>query len=85
MLKDIESHDWMTNDADTGTERKLKSIQEYHLKPNSWYEKIKDLTFDTQFFSEIPYELPYDKCMVRWENKSPKDSDYWGPVWTSIN
>lgn len=82
LVEAIEKHDWSIEPEDTCLVRRQKSIDAYNLYPNTWYEKIKDLTFETHFYDEIPDILPYDKCMVRWENKSPKDSEHWGPVST---
>lgn len=81
LVDDIELHDWKTKNSTT-EEKRLESIKAYHLYQDTWYPLIKDLTFETIFYDEIPDELPFDKCMVRWENKSPKDSKYWGPVST---
>lgn len=84
MIEDLEIYDWNSNGNETGESLKEKSISSYWLTDKldqiNWYESIKDLTFESKFYHEIPDILPYDKCMVRWENKSPKDSDYWGPV-----
>jgi hypothetical protein len=80
FIEDLERHDWKSNSRETSNSLREKSIRSYWLTENSWYETIRDLTFETKFYSEIPEVLPYDTCMVRWENKSPKDSKYWGPV-----
>lgn len=91
LIDDLERHDWRSTNEETGESLKMKSISAYWLKNDNchscdneinWYREVKDLTFETKFYSEIPETLPYDKCMVRWENKSPKDSEYWGPVST---
>jgi hypothetical protein len=82
-MEEYEEHDWSTNLSMSNKERKEKSIESYYL--HNWYEKVKDLTFETHFYSEetLPDKLPFDKSMVRWENKSPKDNkDLWGPVST---
>jgi hypothetical protein len=80
--EEIEKHDWDITPQMTNSERKKKSISSYYLP--AWYEKIKDWTCKTFFYSleELPEKLPFDKCMVRWENKSPKTSPDWGPVST---
>ena len=80
-INTIEKHDWGITDEDTGTEQFEKSKSAYYLTPDN-YEKIKGLTFETEFYGKIPDILPFDgiPLMVRWENKSPKDSEYWGPV-----
>lgn len=81
LVDDIEEHDWKASNI-TGNEKRIRSIKAYHLCHDTWYPAIQDLTFETKFYNEIPEVLPFDKCMVRWENKSPKDSEYWGPVST---
>ena len=46
---------------------------------------MKEYTFDTKIYDsieKIPDCLPWKKCMVRYENKSPKDSELWGPIST---
>lgn len=83
FIEPMEKNDWDVNPQDDNIVRKCKSIQAYWL--NYWYEEMKDVTFETVFYndiSDIPDVLPFDKCMVRYENKSPKDSDYWGPIST---
>ena len=81
LISDLEIHYWGSNTCETGESLRQKSINSYWLTPSTvWYEAIKDLTFETKFYTEIPTILPYDKCMVRWQDKSPKDSIYWGPV-----
>jgi hypothetical protein len=73
MIEDLEIHDWNSNGNETGESLKEKSISSYWLTYKldqiNWYEAIKDLTFETKFYHEIPDILPYDKCMVRWKNK----------------
>jgi hypothetical protein len=85
MCEEIERHDWnIDHKNDTYNEQKQKSISAYYV--DNWYNKLidKDITFLTYFYSHdnLPEKLPFEKCMVRWENKSPKDSEYWGPVST---
>lgn len=80
-MEEIEFHDWGVTPEMENSIRREKSIQAYWLP--EWYDKIKDLTFATEFYSnsaDIPKIFP--KSMVRWENKSPKDSEFWGPVET---
>lgn len=86
-IEEIEFNDWQILNDMNNEERKQKSISSYYL--NEWYNKIKNLTFETYIFpintkveDACPSILPFDKCMVRYENKSPKDSEYWGPVST---
>lgn len=77
-MEEIEFHDWgVTVDMDNSL-RRQRSIQAYWVP--EWYSKIADLTFATQFYTELPDSFP--KSMVRWESKSPKDSEHWGPVET---
>lgn len=77
-MEEIEYHDWgVTYDMDNA-ERRQRSIEAYWLP--KWYSKIEDLTFPTQFYKELP--ATFTKSMVRWESKSPKDSEFWGPVET---
>jgi len=76
-IEEIEKHDWDILPHMDDQERYEKSISAYWL--DRWYDKVADLTFETQFYKELPDKLPWPS-MVRWENKSPKDSEYWGPV-----
>ncbi len=79
----IESVDWNINDTDDGHMRYNKSINAYYM--NNWYEKVKEITFPTYFYNsleDIPDILPFSRSMVRYEHKSPSDSEYWGPVST---
>jgi hypothetical protein len=85
MLEQYEKNDWKVDNSMSNNERRLKSISAYYL--NEWYNKVKDITFDTYIYpisdtleKACPDVLPFDKCMVRYENKSPKDSEYWGPI-----
>lgn len=83
FVEEMELNDWNVKPNDDNEERKSKSIQAYWL--NNWYDKVKSITFETYIYNlenEIPDILPFDKCMVRYENKSPKDSEFWGPVST---
>jgi hypothetical protein len=46
---------------------------------------MKDITFGTVIYNnidDVPEVLPFSKCMLRYENKSPKDSEFWGHVST---
>ncbi len=78
--EEMEKHDWDITPQMSNAERKQKSISSYYLP--AWYEKIRDWTCKTFFYSleELPEKLPFEKCMVRWENKSPKTSPEWGSV-----
>jgi hypothetical protein len=83
FIEEIEENDWNIKPNDNNDYRKYKSIESYHL--HNWYDKINDITFNTHIyesFDDIPDILPFKKCMVRYENKSPKDSELWGPVTT---
>lgn len=71
MLEEIELHDWSED---------RNSISAYYL--DRWYEKVKSVTFPTFIYKSIPEILPFQRCMVRYENKSPKDSEFWGPATT---
>lgn len=77
-IEDQEFHDWKITPEMDNIARKNKSIEAYWL--NKWYQKMENITFKTYFyntFDEIPDILPFDKSMVRYENKSPKDSEFW--------
>ncbi|XWV26082.1 putative orfan [Tupanvirus soda lake] len=86
-IEATEFRDWsITNDMDNTT-RKNKSIEAYYLE--KWYECVKEITFSTYIYpiktcieDTCPEILPFKKCMVKYENKSPKDSEYWGPMKT---
>lgn len=87
MIEEIELHDWNVTNLTTNKDKSIKSISSYYL--DKWYNKIKDYTFDTIIYpindnieASCPDILPFAKCMVRYENKSPKDSEFWGPVTT---
>lgn len=83
ILEQIEYDDWNITPENSPEERKLKSISAYYLQ--NWYEKVKNITFKTYIYSdkdEIPEVLPFSKSIVRYENKSPKDSDFWQPIAT---
>lgn len=80
FIEDQEFDDWKITPEMDNTTRKQKSIEAYWL--DRWYEQMKDITFPTVIYNStdtIPDILPFDKCMVRHENKSPKDSEHWGP------
>ncbi|XWV24835.1 putative ORFan [Tupanvirus deep ocean] len=82
-----EFMDWsITNSMDNLT-RKNKSIEAYYL--DKWYDQVKEITFRTYIYpiennieDACPDILPFEKCMVKYENKSPKDSEFWGPMKT---
>lgn len=77
-MEEIEEHDWGVTPSMSNSERKERSISAYYLP--EWYEYVKDFTFPTSIHKILPETFP--KSMVRWEHKSPKDSEYWGPVTT---
>lgn len=86
-VEQIEKDDWKIINVDSDDIKRQKSISSYYL--NEWYEKIKDLTFETYIYkitndimTSLPEKLPFELCMVRYENKSPKDSEHWGPCRT---
>jgi len=86
FIEDQEKADWNIDPNMDNITRKLKSIQAYWL--DKWYDKMKTVTFETVMYDSldaIPDILPFDKCMVRYENKSPKDSDHWGPCCTKVH
>ena len=83
FIEEQELQDWHILPNMKNTLRKDKSIQSYWL--DEWYDKMKHITFPTVLYysiDEIPDILPFNKCMVRYEGKSPKDSEFWGPVST---
>lgn len=83
MIEVDEYNDWQINPNDDNLTRQTKSITAYWL--NNTYDAIANITFETIFytsFDEIPEILPFEQCMVRYENKSPKDSEFWGPIQT---
>ena len=85
-IEEQEYDDWGIYPHDPNDIRKQKSISAYWL--NNWIEDMSDYTFKTVIYSsvdQIPDILPFDKCMVRYENKSPKDSDLWGPISTKAD
>jgi len=83
FIEEQELNDWGIYPTDSNDMRKQKSISAYWL--NNWVECMDEYTFPTVIYNnleEIPDILPFAKCMCRYENKSPKDSDYWGPIST---
>lgn len=83
FIEEQELNDWDVNPHEPSSIRRQKSISAYWL--NNWIKDMEKYTFKTVIYSsieEIPDVLPFDKCMVRYENKSPKDSDTWGPIST---
>ena len=81
FIEEIEENDWNIKPNDNNDYRKYKSIESYHL--HNWYDKLNEITFNTYIYEsidDIPEVLPFKKCMIRYENKSPKDSEFWGPV-----
>lgn len=83
LIEEQELNDWSITPDMSNEQRRAKSIEAYWL--DRWYEKVKDITFPTFIYNsidEVPDILPFKKCMVRYENKSPKDSEDWGPIST---
>lgn len=86
-LEKIELDDWHVDNTTPNETRREKSISSYYL--NCWYHQVEDITFKTHIYLinnsleiDCPAVLPFKKCMVRYENRSPKDSEFWGPVTT---
>lgn len=83
ILEEIELYDWKIKPCTTPEERKHKSVQAYYL--NAWYDDVKDITFKTYIYDNlenIPNDLPFQQSIVRYENKSPKDSEFWSHIST---
>jgi len=83
FLEDIERDDWLALPSDSFEERKQKSISAYWL--HKWYNKVSAITFPTYIYNsleDVPTILPFEKSIVRYENKSPKDSEFWQPIST---
>ncbi len=87
MIEDLELNDWQITSTMANQERRTMSIESYYL--NRWYSKVEEYTFPTVIYEiqttldiACPVELPFKRCMARYENKSPKDSEYWGPITT---
>ncbi len=85
-----EINDWNLIETDTDNDKMNKSISAYYL--NNWYERVKEISFETVIIeiksdikSTCPETLPFIECMVRYENKSPKDSEFWGPCKTKTD
>jgi hypothetical protein len=81
FIETQEHQDWFINPDDSNEIRKNKSIETYWL--NNWYDKMKEHTFSTIIYDNIdtiPDILPFNRCAVRYENKSPKDSEFWKPI-----
>jgi hypothetical protein len=82
----MEYVDWGITSEMTPKEQRSKSIEAYYL-PN-WIDKVRDLTFETviypvdQNLEGCPDILPFEQNIVRFEHKSPSDSEYWGPIRT---
>ncbi len=79
-MEEFEKDDWQIDNTTPNHIRKEKSISSYYL--TQWIDKVRDITFPTCVYTidECPEQLPFDECMVRYEHKSPSDSEYWGPV-----
>lgn len=83
ILEEIEYNDWKITPSTNVKTRKQKSIEAYYL--NEWYYKVKSITFNTHIYENIknvPENLPFQQSIVRYENKSPKDSEFWQPIST---
>jgi hypothetical protein len=83
FLEDIEFNDWSILPSDGDEERKQKSISTYWL--HNWFPKVSNITFPTHIYNsleDVPDILPYEKSIVRHENKSPKDSALWKGIST---
>ena len=83
MIENIEYNDWHIFPSDANEIRRSNSISAYYL--DKTYDAIADISFPTIFYPNIesvPDVLPFEQCMVRYENKSPKDSEHWGSVQT---
>lgn len=80
MMKNITLDEIERNDWDIKT--KENSISAYYLP--RWINEMKNFTFPTQIVKVENLELFIPnletKYIVKWENKSPKDSEYWGPI-----
>ncbi|AYV75698.1 MAG: putative orfan [Terrestrivirus sp.] len=83
-IESIEQNDWMINNEMKNDERFKLSVSAYYL--HNWYNKVHDITFETVIYpittleDSCPDNLPFERCMARYENKSPKDSEFWGPI-----
>lgn len=82
QTEEIEYHDWEVTNFMSNNDRLNKSITSYYL--NIWYPFVENITFKTYIYPIIstikeccPLKLPFENCMVRYENKSPKDSELW--------
>lgn len=83
FIEEQELEDWNITPNMSFAERKQKSIEAYWL--DKWYDKMKSITFPTYLYyseNDIPDILPFEKSMVRYENKSPKDSEFWTHIST---
>ena len=76
----VEKNDWGIDNFMSDDCRREKSISAYHL--TNWIEHVREITFETFIYKEIPDILPFEQSIVRYEHKSPSDSPYWGPVTT---
>jgi hypothetical protein len=79
-MEEFERADWGIG---VGEELRRLSIEAYYL--DRWVSKVP--TFPTRIYpiqtsleEACPDQLPFERCMIRYENKSPKDSEFWGPV-----
>jgi len=77
FIEEQELNDWKVNVNDNNKVRECKSISSYWL--TEWQSEMNDITFKTVIYDDvnkIPDILPFGKCMTRYENKSPKDSEF---------
>jgi hypothetical protein len=81
-VEQIEYNDWnLKKDSfNTLCAQQLTELSVNAYYVDRWINKIKDHTFETQIYDadKLPDQLPYEKCMIRYEHCSPKDSEYWG-------
>ncbi len=86
-MEESEHDDWNWSTSETHESAMVKSINAYWV--DKWIDSMKPFTFATYCYpitttleDACPDVLPFEKCMVRYSNKSPKDSPHWGPVST---
>jgi hypothetical protein len=84
-MEESEREDWGIVQTDSYSQKIQKSISAYYL--DAYYDKVKEYTFNTKFIQVTSLDdmldvLPFEKCMIKFSNKSPKDSEFWGAVRT---
>lgn len=81
-MEEYEFNDWSINNKTPNDKRRNNSIEAYYLP--RWIDKVSEITFPTKVYKlkNCPDVLPFEECMVRYEHKSPSDSEHWGPVST---